>query len=107
MSNINEIWNSDEGTLDVSAERVAEIKKNINMLANKLTNKEPDMPYLLKKIHADIKGNPELAYILEPEEIGVIVASAEAYTDIKIVQDIVHNKRVTKNDIAAAKVDDF
>lgn len=106
MASIHDVFNSDEGAAEITDERVTEIKRAVNMLAIKLVQKEPDMPNLLRKIHSDIKGNPELAYILTPEEIGVIVSSAEVYSDIKIVQAM-QNKRVSKNDIQSASADDF
>ena len=61
------------------------IQLQIAELDAALKEKHPQMPHLLRTIHANLKQDTELVTLLSPTEVSIIVAGLSAQTQTHIV----------------------
>lgn len=79
--------------LEASDYNAEGIEAKIANLKAKLDNNCKDFPILLKKIHAQVQGKPELLHILTDEQIGVIVQSLMVHTRTNIAAKITSKQK--------------
>lgn len=72
-------------TLHLTNPALLEMKGKIAELQAALLAKHPQLPNMLRKIHAQVRQDPELATLLDEEEIGVIVNGLKVQTQTEIV----------------------
>lgn len=72
-----------------------ELKEKVAKLQEALLNKHPQMPVLLREIHAAIKAQPEQVTLLEEEEIQVIVKGLEKQTGVELATSVVKTSKST------------
>lgn len=69
-----------------------EVKEAIASLQNSLLSQHPEMPILLRKIHQQLKADPDIVTLLTEEEIGVIVNGLSKQTNTVIATSISKSK---------------
>ena len=68
------------------------VKEAIADLETKLLSQHPEMPILLRKIHQQLKADPEVVTLLTEDEIGVIVNGLSKQTNTVIATSIAKGK---------------
>lgn len=68
----------------MSPEQTYELKEKVASLESMLINAHPEMPLLLRKIHTQLQGDPELVTLLTEEEIGLIVRGLSVQMKVEI-----------------------
>lgn len=83
------------------------IQEALDSIALQLTQPNFDIGNELKAIHATLKANPDVAFILTDEEIGKITQAYARETAI-VLASTAPKKAVTKKvDVSKLSVDDF
>lgn len=70
-------------------DKAQQMHVKIMQLQEALTTQNPGIAGLLREIHRELFKDEELTYLLQPEQIAVIVQACEKETQTKIVTDIV------------------
>ena len=79
-----------------------EISEAIQSLQAALLAMNPEMPLLLRKIHAQLKADPELATLLDEDEIGIIVSGLSMHTKTVIATTVAKSKTKSIKSIGVA-----
>lgn len=75
-----------ESTTELNPQSQHEIiAAKINELQEKLLANHPQMPLLLREIHAVLKNNPAVVTLLEEEQISIVVNGLQKQTTTSIV----------------------
>lgn len=72
-------------------------EQNMLNLAEEINEEEPELKFFLKEIYQDLKKYPELAYLLEPKQIGLIVESFKIVRKVEISGTKPKKKNVLKS----------
>lgn len=70
-----------------------ELQESIADLQSKLLSAHPEMPVLLRKIHQNLKANPDCVTLLSEEQIGVIVNGLSKQTQTTIATSVSTGKK--------------
>ena len=79
-----------------------EISEAIQSLQTALLAMNPEMPFILRKIHAQLKADPELATLLDEDEIGIIVNGLSTHTKSVIATTVAKSKTKSIKSIGVA-----
>lgn len=79
-------------------------RESILSLQESLLKAHPQMPVILRKVLQQLKTDPDVVTLLEPEEIGIIVSAAKKHTGVEIAT--VMQKAKTKS-MKSMTVDDI
>ncbi len=79
----------------MTPEQTYELKEKVASLESMLLAAHPEMPLLLRKIHTQLQGDPELVTLLSEEEIGLIVRGLS--TQMKVEINAVPTKKESAN----------
>lgn len=71
------------------------VVEKIAMLQQMLLAEDPSTPILLKQIHTALTKDPELVYLLNPQQVGAIVGGCKWQTKVVIVTDAVKKTKTT------------
>lgn len=70
-----------------------QVQEAIQDLSTKLISAHPEMPILLRKIHQQLKADPDIVTLLTEEEIGIIVNGLSKQTQTAISTSISSGKK--------------
>lgn len=84
---------------------VEALENNLKKLGESLLARDPDFPKLLQMIHKDLSSKPELAHMLQPEQVRAYVDACQRFTQIQIVQDSAKKKKAAN--VSDVSLDDL
>lgn len=79
---------------------------NILELEQRILSKHPQMPQLLSIIHRQLKQDPEIVTLLEPQHIATIVSGLQAHTKTTLIAKVM-NDGTKKKSLRATTEDDI
>jgi len=99
---------SDDANIQFANQDLEKVLQLVTRLDERLKNDEPDIANLAGLIHQDLMSNPELAYMLPPEKVKIIVDAHVKIMNVEIVKAATKKKSTSvKQDMRNATVDDF
>lgn len=83
----------------------SEIQQNIQELQQALLTQHPEMPSLLRKIHAKLKADPAVVTLLTEEEIASVISGLKVQTNVSFSANT--KKPAAKKTTATSRLNDI